>query len=315
MIPNIFLAALGLALLAGGADRLVSAAGRLALRWGLSPIVVGAVVIGLGTSAPELFVSALAAIRPGGLDLAVGSIVGSNIANLSLVLGVSVLLSPMAAVDGGVKREGLAMLVGSVLFVGLAWDDRLALMEGLVLVAALLVSLVLIIFWSASQSDTDIVQPRVETVLAEKRTGALRDLVTALISLGVVLAGGQLLVDAASATARALGVSEAVIGLTLVAVGTSLPELATVVAAARRRQSSLVLGNVVGSNLFNALGVGGAAAIIGDQAFVVSMRGPLVTMMVISLFVTVLAVRRGGRISRPVGIAFLASYPLALAYI
>ena len=313
MITHILVAAVGLALLAVGADRLVGAAGRLALRWGLSPIVVGAVVIGLGTSAPELFVSSLAAMRPGGLDLAVGSIVGSNIANLSLVLGASVLLSPMVAVDGGVKREGMAMLVGSALFVVLAWDDRLALLEGFVLVAALLISLALIIFWSAGQDVA--VQPEVETVLAEKRPGAFRDLITALISLGVMLVGGELLVDAASATAVALGVSEAVIGLTLVAIGTSLPELATVVAAARRRQSGLVLGNVVGSNLFNALGVGGAAAIIGDQAFVVSMRGPLVTMMAISLFVTVLAVMRGGRISRPVGLAFLATYPLALTYI
>jgi cation:H+ antiporter len=312
VIAAILTTVAGLVLLGVAADRLVLSAGRLARRWGLSPILIGAVVIGLGTSIPELFVSALAATRAGGLDLAVGNIVGSNIANLSLVLGLSVLLSPIVGHGDVLKREGPLMLIGSALFAGFAWDNRLTLAEGVFLTVALVGALVLIVAWSTKLSDQ--VGGQVEEVAEPGETRVLFDLAVGLGSLGVLLLGGQLLVTGASAIAVDFGVSGAVIGLTVVAVGTSLPELATVAAAARRRENDLVLGNVLGSNLFNALGVGGVAAIVGDQPFLGDLRGPLLAMMVVSVFVAVLAVVGRDRISRPAGLIFLAGYPLMLVY-
>jgi len=205
------------------------------------------------------------------------------------------------------------MLVGSALFAWLAWDNRLTIVDGVVLSAALIGALVLIVAWSPNHPDR--VDKQVEEALSRKETRLSFDLVVGLGSLGVILLGGQMLVTGASAIAVDLGVSEAVIGLTVVAVGTSLPELATVAAAARRKESDLVLGNVLGSNLFNALGVGGVAAILGNQSFLGSLRGPLVAMMAVTLFTAALAVIGRDRISRPVGMAFLASYPLMLVYV
>lgn len=297
----------GLVLLTFAADRLVLAAARLSRRWGLSPILIGAVVVGLGTSLPEMLVSGLAAAEPDGLDLALGNIVGSNVANIALVLGLSVVLSPIVGQGRILKREGGLMLIGLLALTALAWDGDLTRGDGTILAAGLVGALALLVVWSrGGGADIDLdeigrdadVRPAVEVALG-------------LASLGLTLLGAQLLVTGAEEMAVELGISEAMIGLTLVAVGTSLPELATALAAARRRENDLVLGNVLGSNLFNALGVGGVAGIIGNGSLNAEFSPSLVSMVGVAVLAAVLATI-GNRLDRWQGAVLLASYPLIL---
>jgi cation:H+ antiporter len=297
----------GLILLTFAADRLVLAAARISKRSGLSPILIGAVVVGLGTSLPELLVSGLAAAEPNGMDLALGNIVGSNIANIGLVLGLSVVFSPIVGQGEVLRREGGLMLVAMGALTALAWDGRLSLVEGVGLGVGLLVALALLVAWSrGGGADIDLdeigrtqdIRPGVESLFG-------------VASLGVTLLGAQLLVTGAEEVALDLGVSEALIGLTLVAIGTSLPELATALAAARRRENDLVLGNVLGSNLFNALGVGGVAGIVGDGVFTADFRPSMVTMLGIAVVAAVLATI-GNRLDRWQGAVLLVSYPAIL---
>lgn len=313
MITDVLIVVAGLVLLTVAADRLVLAAARLARVSGLSPILIGAVVVGLGTSLPEMLVSGLAAAEPGGIDLALGNIVGSNIANLALVLGISVLMSPIDRPMLVLKREGALMLAGSLLLLAFAWDGRLTMVEGVVLGAALVGALVTMVRWSRNGDATVVAE--VDEMLADGTVSVPREALFGLASLGLTLLGAQLLVTGARSIAVDLGISEAVIGMTLVAVGTSLPELATAVAAARRRENDLVLGNVLGSNLFNALGVGGVTGIVGNGPTAESFAFPLVMMVGVALFAGLLANVGRDRLSRVEGILLLATYPLALLFI
>lgn len=297
----------GLVLLTFAADRLVLAAARLSRRSGLSPVLIGAVVVGLGTSLPEMLVSGIAAAEPDGLDLALGNIVGSNVANIGLVLGLSVMLSPIVGQGKVLRREGGLMLIGMAILTGFAWDGELSLGEGTILGAGLLSALTLMVIWSRRDgADIDLeeigrdedIRPGVEALFG-------------IGSLGITLLGAQLLVTGAEEVAFSLGVSEAVIGLTLVAVGTSLPELATALAAARRDENDLVLGNVLGSNMFNALGVGGVAGIVGDGTFTADFHPSLVAMLAIAVVAGILATV-GNRLDRWQGAVLLVSYPVIL---
>lgn len=309
MLLDFSLVAAGVVLLTVAADRLVVSAARLSRTWGLSPILIGAVVVGLGTSLPEMLVSALAAARPGGLDLAVSNVVGSNIANLALVLGVSVLLSPITGQLPVLRREGMAMLGGSVLLAVLVWNGELSVVEGWVLAGGLAAALVLLWSW-ARRSAAPEVSAEVDEMLGEDvRPG--REAVIGVVTLLLTLAGARLLVVGAEGIAVDLGVPEAVIGFTLVAIGTSLPELATAVAAARRHENDLVLGNVLGSNLFNALGVAGVAGVIGGGTLTADFRVGLALMVGVSVVAGVLAAT-GDRLRRIEGAILLAAYPLLL---
>lgn len=302
----------GFALLTFAADRLVVAASRISSVFGLSPVLIGAVVVGLGTSLPEMLVSGLAAAEPGGLDFALGNIVGSNVANLSLVLGTSALISPIIRQPRVIAREGSVMLIGSALFAYLVFDDQLTQSEGLILAIGLLVAMGLIIGWSTrDRSVMDAALSDLEDMVSSE-VRPLREAAFAVVSLGLTLLGAELLVRGARSVAETLGVSDAIISLTLVAIGTSLPELATAIAAARRNQNDLVLGNVLGSNLFNALGVGAVAGTIGAGAVAESFRGPVMVMMAVTLLTGVMA--SGTRqLGRTQGLILLASYPVLLA--
>ncbi len=303
----------GLLLLTFAADRLVVAAARLSRLWGLSPILIGAVVVGLGTSLPEMLVSGLAAARPGGMDLALGNIVGSNVANLSLVLGTSVMLSPIVGQRLVLKREGMLMLLGSVLLSALAWNNQLGVVEGVVLAVSLLIALGLMTYWSRVGSDAEVAA-EVDEFTGGQTIRPAVEAVFGLGSLALTLIGARLLVSGAEEIALELGISEAVIGLTLVAIGTSLPELATALAAARRKENDIVLGNVLGSNLFNALGVGGVAGMVGNSSFTADFRGPLVAMLGVSLLAGLLALA-GNRLDRWKGAVLLVTYPLVVIFL
>ena len=340
MLVDVAWVVVGMAVLIFGAERLVSAAERLAHHWGMSTVLIGAVVVGLGTSLPEMLISGLAAARPDGLDLAAGNIVGSNIANLSLVLGVAIIIAPLKNVTADLRREWLAMLAGSFVLVIAAWNNALSRLNGVVLAVAMVVALMLLVRWSRDmqsiegkrQADEDPgptnsgeVGEWLQKVQVRKELSVLglrvrislalwREIVMALVSLALTLWGADRLVDGATGIAERLNISGGLVGLTLVALGTSLPELATAVAAARHGNSELVIGNVLGSNLFNALAVGGIAGLVGDGVFTGNFRGSLLWMLAAAVaagrianglrgFDRLRPFRSGNRVSQMIGTA------------
>jgi cation:H+ antiporter len=320
MVFQILLAAGGLVVLTFAADHLVLGSSRLAQRIRISPVVVGVVVIGLGTSAPEFLVSGVAAAR-GDTGLAVGNVAGSNILNLSLILGIAALAGPVMVTSQVIRRE-VPLAVGAVvLFSFLAWAG-LNPITGAVLAAAGVGALFLLLRWAGQgRGNDDVADDAVEfthstaTVdvpITPSKLPSWFEPVRAILGLAGVLAGAQLLVANASAIATDLGVPQVIIGFTLVALGTSLPELVTTIQAQRRGESDLVVGNLFGSNLFNSL-VGGAvigfasgSATPGRAAVALS-----ITMILTSGLAWVL-LRRGLVLTRVEAIALLAAYALTM---
>jgi cation:H+ antiporter len=301
--------AAGIVVLVWAADLFVAAAEGIAvhLRW--SPAVIGAVVVGFGTSLPELFTSAAAALD-GEPDLAIGNAAGSNVANLLLILGAAALIAPLRGGRRGPGRDVAVAIGAGLLLAWLASSGELGLLDGLVLVAALLATIV----WQ-------VVTGRSSAVEVPARGPLLPLGVRAVFGLVGVIVGARLLVWGATTVAVGFGVPTIVVGSVLVAVGTSLPELATAIASARRGQTELLIGNLIGSNAFNALGVVGVAALIG------AARGDVLTVDTPALAVvaaggaTTLVVGlwlwRLPRVSRVAGTALVAVYaatiPLLLA--
>ncbi len=258
----------GLAVLVLGAELLVRGAVRLAEGLGVSALVIGLTVVGFGTSTPELMTSVQGAIH-GSPGIAVGNIVGSNLFNILVILGISAMLAPLAVSASALRRDGKVMLLTAGLFtlVGLFWTlDRLAGLAFLALLVAFLV-----------QAFRQEKRAAAAAVAARPRAGQARDpgvirssarqpwlvpVALVLAGLAALVIGAQYFVDGSIALARALGVSETVIGLTIVAAGTSMPELATSAVAAFRRQSDVAVGNILGSNIYNILGIGGVTALI-----------------------------------------------------
>lgn len=240
-----------------GAYALVRGASAIALRLGISPLIVGLTVVAFGTSAPEFVVSVEAALKNAG-GIAVGNVVGSNIANIGLILGLAALIRPLTTSAAILKRDGLVMIGASVIVSGLLLDDQLGRIEG----ALLLFGFVSYILWNVRSAF------RSRTTVPEKIDEELPSAPIYQASLGGVVGllmlvfGANLFVNGAVEVAETLGVSNAVIGLTVVAIGTSLPELATSLVAAVRGESDIAVGNVIGSNTFNLLGILGPAALI-----------------------------------------------------
>jgi cation:H+ antiporter len=315
MIVHILLAAVGLALLTWAADHLVLGSSRLGRLLRVSPVVIGVVVIGLGTSMPEFLVSGLAAAR-GDTGLAMGNIVGSNILNLSLLLGIAAIIAPVPVAASVIRRE-VPLAVGAVLLFGLFAVFGLGVAAAVGLAAACTAALWLLIRWARSNPP--------DPVLAEdirEMTGALPpagrwwpESIRALLGLVGVLAGAQMLVVGASTVAAALGVSQAVIGFTLVAIGTSLPELMTTVQAQRRGESDLVIGNLFGSNMFNSL-AGGAVIGLADSAAPARGGTTLVAVMASGALLAGALLLDGRRLTRRhgvlLGLAYVATVPLLL---
>lgn len=251
----------GLFLLLAGGDLFVRGAVGVAQRFKVSPLLIGLTLVGFGTSLPELFAS-LEAARIGSPGIAVGNVVGSNIANILLILGLSALITPLGVARGSLRRDGPVLIVTSVLTIAICLFGRIERWWGLMLLTLLLTYVVHAYLSERRQADG-----RARLHLAE--AAEIKPLATALparlaVTLGGltgIILGAGLLVDGAIVLARAFGLSEAVIGLTIVAVGTSLPELATSLIAALRRHGDVALGNVVGSNIFNLLGILGATAV------------------------------------------------------
>jgi cation:H+ antiporter len=249
---------IGLAGLFFGGEALVRGSVAIAERLGISKLVIGLTIVGFGTSMPELLVSMNAALA-GSSDIALGNVVGSNTANILLILGLSALVYPISNWDSNVRRDALVALAVAVLTMILVQFAVIGRISGLLMVGALGLYL-----WSifakeklAPSQITDESDPHRAPRLSPLLAGS-----AVILGLILLVTGADFLVDGATNIARALGISEAVIGLTIVAVGTSLPELATSVSAALRKQSDVALGNVVGSNIFNILGILGLTAFV-----------------------------------------------------
>ncbi len=294
----------GLALLYIGAEGLVRGSSRLALRCGLSRLTVGLTVVAFGTGSPELVVSLEATIM-NRQAIAVGNVVGSNIANLGLILGLAVLIRPMVIQSKLVRLDLPILATCSALLMLLLLDGRLGAVEGVLLAVGFGMYAGMNI--KKGREEQTLVQEEYEGALPKLKGSLWLDGLMAIVGLALLLVGGELLLDGAVEAARGLGVSEALIGLTIVALGTSLPELATSVLAAVRGEGDIALGNLVGSNVFNILGVLGPAAIIGPMHSEGVTLLDLGAMTAVALLVMLL-MRSGFRLVRLEGAVLVAFY-------
>ncbi|MEX0899989.1 MAG: calcium/sodium antiporter [Gammaproteobacteria bacterium] len=260
MLVTLLTLLLGLTLLYVGAEGLVRGASCLGLKLGLTPLVIGLTVVAFGTSAPELLVSVQAGIADQGA-IAIGNVVGSNIANIGLILGLAALVRPINVRAQLVRFELPLVIAVSVLLTVLLWNGLVGRIEGLLLFLGVIAFTVYSLRAARAKQA-----PEVEAEFAESMPAAERPtwqyVVLTLVGLAVLVVGARVLVSAAVDIARALGLSEALIGLTIIAIGTSLPELAASMVAAAKREGDIAVGNVLGSNLFNILCVVGLAALI-----------------------------------------------------
>ena len=304
MISWIYLIA-GLGLLYLGAQILVKGGAALALRLGLNALVVGLTVIAYGTSSPEMVVSVSASLQDNGA-IAIGNVVGSNICNIALILGVCALVSPLSASAQIIRREIPIMIGVSVLLAAMLWDEQLSRLEGGVLFAGIVVYTVLTVREARAETKGKAEQEYGEDFPAGSM-GLGKSVLLVVAGLGVLVVASQLFVGGAVVLAKSWGVTEAVIGLTVVAVGTSLPEFATSLVAAVRGHGDVAIGNVVGSNIFNVLGILGIAALINPIDTSGLSRVDLATMVVAALAMLP-AARSGGVISRLEGAVLLFAY-------
>ena len=265
MMFEFFLLAIGSALLIGGAEVLIRGASRLAVAVGISPLVVGLTVVAFGTSAPELAVT-VGASYAGEPELALGNIVGSNICNVLMILGATAAVAPLVVSRQLVRFDVPFMIAVSLVVAAMALDGQIGRLDGALLFAGILGYTAFSIVQSRRESA--LVQEEYETALhasEAKRSSAVVNVLLMLTGLVLLVFGARWLVAGATAIAQALGVSELVIGLTIVAAGTSLPEIATSVLAALRGERDIAVGNVVGSNLFNLMAVLGLGSIVAPE--------------------------------------------------
>jgi len=278
MLGNFFLLIAGLTLLIWGADRFVLGAGATARNLGVAPLLVGLTVVAFATSAPEILVSVVAAMQnqPG---LAIGNAIGSNIVNIGLVLGVTAMIRPIQLKSATLRREMPALLAVSLLTVSLFLDSVLSHVDGVVMLTGLIIVMVWLSRLGLRSAENDPIRQDYEAEIPTNVTMP-KAIVWLLIGLGSLLFGAELLVDGAIGIARAMGISDVVIGVTIVAFGTSLPELAVSLASALKGEYGLAIGNIVGSNIFNLLAVIGVAATISPVALAPSVLSLHVFVMV-----------------------------------
>ena len=316
MIGNIAEVFIGLTLLIWGADRFVHGAAAIARNLGVAPLMIGLTIVAFATSAPEILVSIVAALRDEP-DLAVGNALGSNIANIGLVLGTTALIRPIELKSATLRREMPALLAVSLLTVALFLDSVLTRVDGFVLLIALIIVIIWLVRLGLRSSATDPMQADFEAEIPkDMKTG--RAAIWLVVGLGSLLVGADLLVDGAIDIARAAGVSEVVIGVTLVALATSLPELAVSAVSALRGEYGLAIGNIVGSNIFNLLAVIGVAAAIQPATMPPSVLSLHIFVMVaftLVLFAMTYEYDGRGAISRFEGFMLVVAYLAFSTYV
>lgn len=311
MTDSLLLVAAGLVLLAIGGEVLVRGAVAVARTAGLTPAVIGLTIVAMGTSLPELVVSLLAGVR-GQADIAIGNVIGSNIFNLAFTAGLVAVVGTVPISGNVVKLEYPVMLLATVVFLLLATDGVFSRPEA----GAFLLGLILFTAWSVHIARVDV-RPDEREVFREEvsryslrpRTRALMVSLTAVVAgLGLLTLGGRVLVDGAVQLAQLAGVSERVIGLTIVAIGTSAPEVAASLVAARRGHTDIALGNLIGSNIFNLLGILGVAGLVRPLAIAPELLGNDGWWMLAVTLLLFPLMWLGMRLSRRDGLVLLGTY-------
>jgi len=308
--------AFGLALLVWSADRFVEGAAATARHFGMPPLLIGMVIVGFGTSAPEMVVSALAAFQrnPG---IALGNAYGSNITNIALILGITALISPIAVHSQVLRKELPILTVITALTAWQLWDGEISRIDAFVLLGVF-AGLMAWTIWQGMHKKADAFGSEMEKELAVDAMPIRRAIFWLVVGLVLLIVSSRILVWGAVEIAHGFGVSDLIIGLTIVAVGTSLPELASSVIAARKGEDDIALGNILGSNLFNTLAVVGIAGTIHPMAAgpeVFSRDILVMAVLTVSLFVFGYGFRGPGRINRFEGGALLAGYVGYSAYL
>lgn len=298
----------GFVLLYFGGDWLVNGGVALARRFRISPLVIGMTIVAFGTSAPELLVSMTSSIK-GSAGIAMGNVIGSNIANIGLILGLTAILCPIPTENRKVSANGLVMILASLLALVLSLNNGLSRIEGLILFAGIILFTVISIRLGRTKQDST--QPDAEP--QGKEMSVLVALLLVALSCAMLAFGADFMVDGATSIAKTLGVSDKVIGLTIVALGTSLPELAASVAAALKKEMDISIGNIIGSNIFNLMCVLGVSASIRPIPFdYMQYRMDFVIMMAFSagLIILIQPWKAQGRLGRISGIIMFAAYAI-----
>ncbi len=316
----IFLIVVGLVLLVKGADFFVDGAAGIAGKCRISPLVIGLTVVAFGTSMPELAVSVTSAAT-GSTDLSIGNVVGSNIANILLILGVSALVCKLPVRRASLVLDIPVLLIASVLLIGLGiWGGALEWWDGLIFLAVFAVYMVILMRGARKDppipEEEKIPKSRLGIWYAHKKERTWFLVVLTVLGLGMVVGGGTLLVEGAKYVARAAGMSERVIGLTVVAVGTSLPELVTSVVAASKKQTDIAVGNIIGSNIFNILLIAGVSSLVAPLEF--RMTDNLIDALVAltaAVLLYWLAMFDKHRLGKAAGIVFLLGYAAYYVYL
>lgn len=307
MITSLTLLILSLMALYIGVGWLVQGSSALALKAKISPLVIGLTIVAFGTSAPELAVSLGATLRGQG-DIAIGNIVGSNIFNIGVILGVSATICPLQVKKQLLRIDIPIMLAATILFTILFWNGTLGRMEGLFFLTGIIIYTLLSLLYSRKQEE----EPNLE--LEEQPKHWTVDTLTIIGGLVVLVFASRLLVDNAVSIAKELGVSEAVIGLTIVAAGTSMPELATSFVATYKHKTDIAIGNIVGSNLFNILAIAGSCSFIHPIEAQNVNYIDLLVMLAISILLLPL-MKSGQKISRTEGVALILFYVIYLFWL
>ncbi len=304
MFVSLILFTLGLVVLAVGAELFLRGAVSVGLRFGLSPFVIGLTIVGFGTSAPELAVNLSAALR-GSTDMAMGNVVGSNIANIGLIIGVSALLAPLAVHMRLLRVETPLMILFSLLLWALCADGDLGRFDAGVLLVGFVGMMVFIL--RTAKGEPEEVQAELASAVRSGRHPAFA-LVFLIVGLAGLVGGAELMVRSAITLAQLWGMSDLMIGLTIVAIGTSLPELASSVVAAARGQNDIAVGNVIGSNLFNILLILGITGMVMPLPTAPSLLSIQIPVMIAFSLILWLMMWRKQRVSRRTGVFMLAGY-------
>lgn len=265
MIINYLGILAGLALLVYGADRFVEGAAHIARYLGMPPLLIGLTIVGMATSAPEILVGSVAAMNSK-TEIAIGNAIGSNIANIGLVLGFTVMLMPVTIASQTLKREFFIMSLAIVLAAGLLMDQTLSLADAMFLLIGLAAAILSVVYLSKKSARTDPLLSEFEFEIP-MQSNIGNSIFLFLLGLGILLGGAELLVECSVLVAKYFGLSDLVIGLTIIAIGTSLPELAASITAIKKNEADIAIGNVIGSNMFNMLAVIGIPGMIHATDF------------------------------------------------
>ena len=306
----------GLAGLVIGGELLVRGAVSAAKAFNISPMVIGLTLVGFGTSTPELVTSLQAALS-GSSGIAIGNVVGSNIGNILLILGIAALIAPVAVNPVALKRDGAVMMFATILCVGAALIGDINRLGGFLLLSALFIYLALTFYVErrANGTPASAVYEAESEAVPGPDFSLFSSLAIAVGGLVITILGARFLVSGAVSAAQAIGLSEAVIGLTIVAVGTSMPELATSIIAVRKRQGDVALGNVIGSNIFNILGILGVTAMVKPMAVPPEIARFDVWVMAAAAVLLVIFAKTGWRIARLEGAVMVCLYVGYLAWL